>query len=636
MRVDVEYLDSFWRMCGHKREPNRINGVPLPLFPTAPPKKKEKKKTIKPADVVRSHEAHAQFKAGWMCARVCSRTNVRAAVNKHVGDSSGWGTTPAINHQHSGCETNMKLEYSHSRKVFFLQPSNMAHQHVPAVQQAGFEWVSEAGLWVTDNKFRALTLATTCPDCVSTPAQLGGLRSNIERSCAKTSDVEIGRPAGQNYLDFQRAGVDAAQQRYERRHKAVLLADPMGLGKSIMGCGTINHMFFNPERTLIVCPAALRLNWQRELKAWLTWPSIPYPVLSGHAYKRPTGPYIVSYELLLNDRWFDFLTRKQLDFALFDESQYMKNPEAARTLRCLARGGILDRATCVMMLSGTPIPNYAHELYPILKSAAPDTIDCMSQRMYETRYTSGFPGDHGWVTTGGRNHEELGCRLRGSGFMVRRDKRAVLPQLPQERHAMVVFPQDKGTATVVRKEQDNTHFTADEILNAGQPLGYGAIPELRHEMGIEKIPVCLDWIRMQMDGGQDKMVVFAYHHDVLNGLYEGLSKYNPLLVYGKTNPVQKQRNIDMFQMGTKNRIIIGGWKPLGTGWTLTAADCVVFVEASFVPGDNLQCVDRIVRYDVVYRHHKVTVYYLVVQGSVESTVLAKAAKKLNDSNRVLN
>jgi SNF2 family DNA or RNA helicase len=338
--------------------------------------------------------------------------------------------------------------------------------------------------------------------------------------------------------------------------------------------------------------------------------------------------------MLLNDSVFGWITSCPWELIIFDESQYLKNAEAQRTQRCLAPGGVADRANKILLMSGTPIPNAAHEFHSTLSTVAPDVTGGMSSYQFSNRYTTGVQGEYGWQVTGGRNAEELGWRLRGSGFMVRRKKRSVLPQLPPERHQLIIFPQNQGTAAVIKKEQDNIPFTAQEILDAGKPLGYGAIPELRHEMGLEKMPDCISWVKDQLDGGLEKIVLFGYHQDVLEGMYKGLEKYKPLLVYGPTPMTQRQAAVDAFQHDEAYRVIIGGWKPLGTGWTLTAADTAAFVESSFVPGDNDQCKDRLPR--IGTKASCINIYHLVVEGSTDASVLSKAAGKQYHTDKVLN
>ncbi|MCP4127746.1 MAG: DEAD/DEAH box helicase [Gammaproteobacteria bacterium] len=447
----------------------------------------------------------------------------------------------------------------------------------------------------------------------------------------------IPAPPELQYLDFQKAGIDLITKGFLNGAKSRLLADPQGVGKTIQAIGVTNYMMLHPMRVLVICPASLRINWQREIDKWSVWDLPTMAILKGNQFDRiqeRQGSLVISYDLTLNQRWAYYLMSQPWDVLIFDEAQNLKNVEAKRTVACLQK--IAPAAKHVLLLSGTPIPNRAHEFYSYLHDLAPEVIGDMTMPYFNNRYTTGHYSPYGWQITGGRNHHELSNRLRGTGWMIRRDKRSVLPQLPPERHIMAVLPQDAGTARVVKKEQVNCPFTAQEILDAGQPMGYGAVPELRHEMGLEKVPACLKWVMNQLEGGTDNIVLFGYHQDVLEQVFAGLKKYNPVMVYGPTSQVRRQAAVDRFQTDPECRVIIGGWKPLGTGWTLTAADTVAFIEASFVPGDNDQCKDRCIRYDEIFIHAFISVYYLVVEGSVDATVLSRAADKAHDTGKVVN
>ena len=77
------------------------------------------------------------------------------------------------------------------------------------------------------------------------------------------SSIKVPAPEGLPYLPFQRAGIEFLSQR-----EAALLADEMGLGKTVEIAGLLNYL---PDivRVLVVCPASLKINWQRELARWL-------------------------------------------------------------------------------------------------------------------------------------------------------------------------------------------------------------------------------------------------------------------------------------------------------------------------------------------------------------------------------
>ena len=86
----------------------------------------------------------------------------------------------------------------------------------------------------------------------------------------------------------------------------------------------------------------------------------------------------------------------------------------------------------------------------------------------------------------------------------------------------------------------------------------------------------------------DKVVVFAYHHDVINGLQEKLQSFNPVVLTGKHKASNKQKAVDDFQTKDDVRVFIGQIQAAGTGLTLTAASTVVFAETSGCPVKSIK------------------------------------------------
>lgn len=94
----------------------------------------------------------------------------------------------------------------------------------------------------------------------------------VEASRATDSNAELLRPEGLDYLPFQKAGIAAALNMPN-----VLIADEMGLGKTVQALGVLANSGDLPA--LIVCPASLKLNWQREASRWL--PDADVVIVSG-------------------------------------------------------------------------------------------------------------------------------------------------------------------------------------------------------------------------------------------------------------------------------------------------------------------------------------------------------------------
>ena len=385
---------------------------------------------------------------------------------------------------------------------------------------------------------------------------------------------------------------------------------------------------------LVICPASLRLNWQREIDKWSTMPGGPAEVvLNGKAQPPRSGPLVISYTLAATEAWAEALSWWDWELIIFDEAHYLKSRDASRTIELLGNRdtpGLVSRAKRVMLLTGTPVPNRPHEFFWPIKRLAPAVIDNMGWYRFCGRFVVGFEDVTGFRATGVKHEQELHARLRGSGWMARRRKEDVLPQLPQKRYSLVVFPQDSKTAKVVEQEQQFDHRL---IIEHGVPVGVAALPELRREMGEAKVGDCVSWIKDVLDGGVEKLLVFAHHASVIEATAEGLKAYNPAVIYGKTPMAQRQVAVDRFQKDPEARVLVGSFQPMGVGWTLTAAHDVVFVEASWVPSDNEQAIDRAHR--IGQEAESVNVYYLVVEGSLDAKILGEAAKKERDIQKVL-
>jgi SWI/SNF-related matrix-associated actin-dependent regulator 1 of chromatin subfamily A len=114
---------------------------------------------------------------------------------------------------------------------------------------------------------------------------------------------------------FQKEGIAFATNR-----EASLIADDMGLGKTVQEIGVINEDA-SIRRVLVVCPASVRIPWQRELDQWLNR-SFTIAVVGVNCQKPLSGDGIT----IIN---YDRLARFEnelgaYDLAVLDECQYIK------------------------------------------------------------------------------------------------------------------------------------------------------------------------------------------------------------------------------------------------------------------------------------------------------------------------
>ena len=259
-------------------------------------------------------------------------------------------------------------------------------------------------------------------------------------------DLDIPAPEGLEYMPFQRAGIAYAMAR-----ENTLIGDEMGLGKTIQALGVINA---DPtiRDVLIICPASLKINWQREAQKWLVRP-MTVGIVSTKEPFPDTDIKIINYDILT--KFKSQLRAINWDFLVVDEVHYLKNPKALRTAQVFGKWNKdpskkihpLDAKRRAFM-TGTPIVNRPIELFPLLKF----TGIFKNWKHFVERYCNGHQTRWGWDVSGASNLGELQGKLR-STIMVRRLKKDVLTDLPPKRRQVIELPQN-GCVDAIRAERE--------------------------------------------------------------------------------------------------------------------------------------------------------------------------------------
>jgi SNF2 family DNA or RNA helicase len=118
-------------------------------------------------------------------------------------------------------------------------------------------------------------------------------------------------------------------------------------------------------------------------------------------------------------------------------------------------------------------------------------------------------------------------------------------------------------------------------------------------------------------------LVFAHHKEVINSLFTGLGDWSPVQITGASSPAERTHAIDRFLGNTKpsSRMMIGNIQAAGTGLTLVGPNCdcsdVIFVEASYAVGDNVQAAARVHR---IGQRNAVVARFLTAQGTIDDRI----------------
>jgi len=496
-----------------------------------------------------------------------------------------------------------------------------------AIKAAGFKWESTTKRWFTNNFYIAVTAVEKLKlTGLNIPDELRLISANVDSSY---SQYFLGKNLriSDKLFDYQKAGVEELLDR-----KNVLLADEQGLGKTLQVIEYLN--IANHKKRLIICPASLKLNWEREFHKWGTGLfstrvisggkdnfMIEDSILTGEGH----DTIIVNYDLLKSKLIMDQLKAFKPDVLVCDEAHYLKNAKTVRTKNVAKLARDVDKK---IFLTGTPMLNRPIELYSLLKILSLDTLKPFENyRNYAYRFCAAYNSRWGLDTSGSANIEELGVRLRAT-CMVRRLKKDVMKQLPEKTIQIIPFEMDKKAEIIIAK----TEFMSAENLKKAPAQGnMGELATIRRELAMLKLDESANYIKDMLES-VDKIVIFAYHHDVMNFLKYKLAAFNPVILTGKHTLANKQKAVDDFQNKKGVRVFIGQIQAAGTGLTLTAASDVVFVESSWVPGEINQAIDRCHR---IGQKHNVTAKFLVVEKSLDETMLKSIFDKEKTINQIM-
>jgi SWI/SNF-related matrix-associated actin-dependent regulator 1 of chromatin subfamily A len=416
-----------------------------------------------------------------------------------------------------------------------------------------------------------------------------------------------------------------AEAFYRAGNHGVLLADEPGLGKTVQALMLADRL--NAVDTLVVCPSAVKINWMREVHKWM--PNPPFVnILEGRKADTFTAGFqkldIINYDIL---SYIDF-SKCRYDLIVYDESHLLKTPEAKRTIAAAT-----IPAGRRLLLTGTPIINRPKEIYQQLVLcgvAKPEHFHqfglkyCNAWRTVEPRTDR-----HGntemqdvWNYDGHKNLEELNYHLRNM-CMIRRRKADVLPDLPSKTRQVIELPWQKSDLNALKALDFKKGCVSEDELN----IAFEQIALVRHETAIEKIGPAVKFVRDLVLPESEKLVLFAYHLDLIGAVADELERYGVSVVKGGMTAEQKQAAVDRFVNEPSCRILLGQINAVGTGVDGLQRVCsrAIFLELDWSPGTMTQCEDRLHR--IGQEDENILIQYLVFSGSIDCRIANRLLEK---------
>lgn len=458
-------------------------------------------------------------------------------------------------------------------------------------------------------------------------------RRNVDYSISEMPKLTVPHGLKIDPYDYQKEGIA-----YSLIHKRCILGDQPGLGKTCQAIGTVTIAKAYP--CLVICPASLKINWQREFKKFAGKQALILDDKNRSSWQRfyearCCDIYITNYESLkkffvLNIKSDTRFTMRSIAFdprislfrsVIIDESHKCKS---TKTQQSKFVEGICKEKEFILELTGTPVVNDNTDLIQQLKIMG-RLEDFGGYSHFVKRYCDG--------PKRASNLKELNWRLWKTCFF-RREKAKVLTQLPDKTRQYLEV--DITTRLEYqRAENDLISYLRNYKKADDEKIAKSLRGEVMVKMGIlkdisarGKIKQAAEFIHDVIDGGE-KLIVFAYLKDVVKELKKLFPK--AVTVTGDDNAMQKQYSIDQFQDNPDCKLIILNYKSGGTGLTLTAASRVAFVEFPWTFSDCEQAEDRAHRNG---QKNNVNCYYFLGKETIDEYMYKIIQSKKNIANGV--
>lgn len=393
--------------------------------------------------------------------------------------------------------------------------------------------------------------------------------------------------------------------RFLVENEAVLLADEMGLGKTVQVAVSLEILRrkLQLNRTLIVVPASLKLNWETELRLWA--PSLSVQRVRGDALDRrayyllPINVLVASYEEIRLDLKY-FSSDIQFDVVVLDEAQRIKNPNSKSSLACR-----LLNSNRSWALTGTPVENTLSDLISIFRFVK-----------------SG-------ILHQGLSRDEIHSRMQP--YFLRRCKRDVLKDLPP-----II---DQEIPIELQGKQQDAYLKAWDSREDGlrpNPKGFSfsnifaVITKLKQVCNYDKesgesakLNILMDLLDAQT-AEDDKIIVFSQYVDTLKWLALRI-KNIPLEIYhGGLSQPEREKMLDRFRNNSGPRSLFISLRAGGVGLNIQEASTVILFDRWWNPALENQAIQRAHRFG---RDRPLHVIRFIVLETIEERISNIIGKK---------
>lgn len=426
------------------------------------------------------------------------------------------------------------------------------------------------------------------------------------------------------------------------------LADDMGLGKTIQVLSLllmIKHTHDSKNASLLIVPASLLGNWQKEIQKFA--PQLDVFIAHASAFDKNTlkipdlsqkDLVMTTYATVYRLPW---INDYQWQTIILDEAQNIKNPSTKQTSSIKALKGKVR-----FLLTGTPIENKLLDLWSLFDFCSPGLLG----------------GRKEFSTYGKQSTEEHDTERRFYGIVRKLVSPYILRRLKTDKKIINDLP-------------DKTEIDIDCFLSKQQVLLYQkAISELEEKLekedlkGIERKGLVLSYLTRlkqicnhpcqwlghgtyeEQESGkfiqlrsicemiaqkQEKVLIFTQYKEIIPHLHAFISeifKRDGLMLHGQTPIKERQRMVENFQSEAGASFFVLSIKAGGTGLTLTKASHVIHFDRWWNPAVENQATDRAYR---IGQRKNVLVHKLICHGTLEEKINEMIVQKKDLASDIL-
>ena len=420
-----------------------------------------------------------------------------------------------------------------------------------------------------------------------------------------------------------------------------ILADDMGLGKTLQMISVLSaaKQSGSGGTSLVVSPASLVFNWGEEFEKFA--PELKVTLVTGTQKERAeliqdyqnSDVLVTSYDLLKRDivEYED----KEFRYQVLDEAQYIKNHSTAA-----AKSVKIIKSKYRYALTGTPIENRLSELWSIFDYLMPGFLYSYDRfrKEIETPIVK-------------HKEEQVSQRLKKmvSPFILRRLKEDVLKDLPDKmeevRYAkmeeeqmhlydgQVVHMKELVASQSADDFQKNKLQILAELTKIRQICCDPGLLFENYKGNSAKRSLCMELIESAIEG-EHKILLFSQFTTMLELLEKDLK--NAGISYFKiTGATPKEKRVEMVNEFNQDQtpVFLISLKAGGTGLNLTGADVVIHYDPWWNLAVQNQATDRAHR---IGQTKIVSVYKLIVKGTIEEKILKMQENKNNLADEILS